>query len=87
MPYITPGATKKSTGDNFQLRMRPSYTKAMIELIKYYKWKEIHYIYDSDEGRCFCLTIDVAVIVMCVSILYKQQSKNKNEGRKVIVVL
>ncbi|ESO10960.1 hypothetical protein HELRODRAFT_190246 [Helobdella robusta] len=34
----------------FQLYVKPLYSKAILDLLKHYNWKEIWYLYDSDEG-------------------------------------
>ena len=53
MPYVTPSAPVNSTYQQtgFILYMRPLYDKAMLDVIKFYRWPKIYYIYDTDEGE------------------------------------
>ncbi len=53
MPYVTPSMAVNMTDQNlaYMLFMRPMYTKAIIDTIKYYGWTEIYYLYDTDEGQ------------------------------------
>uniref|UniRef100_T1KEK0 Receptor ligand binding region domain-containing protein n=1 Tax=Tetranychus urticae TaxID=32264 RepID=T1KEK0_TETUR len=53
MPFIHPGypETNSQNIPNFGLNIRPEYLKAIVEVIKLYRWKDIIYIYDSDEGK------------------------------------
>ena len=50
----------KNSGDalNFLLNMHPSFTPALVSLIKYNRWQTVYYIYDHDEGL-FCLLKNV----------------------------
>ncbi|XP_033743043.1 glutamate receptor 2-like [Pecten maximus] len=52
MPYISPSLSSVVTryGAPFQLHMKPSYTMAIVDMIRFYKWKSVHFLYDSDEG-------------------------------------
>ncbi|KAL5012647.1 hypothetical protein ScPMuIL_011198 [Solemya velum] len=52
MPYVTHNTKHKSAGDidGYVLKMRPSHSEAIRDLIQRYKWKNIHYIYNSDDG-------------------------------------
>ncbi|KAH3842121.1 hypothetical protein DPMN_115609, partial [Dreissena polymorpha] len=52
VPYVSP-----SFADNvqrhlstFQLHMKPSHTKALVDLIIHFGWRNYHYVYDSEEG-------------------------------------
>lgn len=53
MPFIHPGypETNSYNYPNFGLNIRPDYIKAIAEVVKLYTWKNIIYIYDSDEGK------------------------------------
>lgn len=55
MPYITPSFPEKvqepsSATINFALGMRPNYVRAVIDIIEFYQWDRIIYLYDSDDG-------------------------------------
>ncbi|WAR00270.1 GRIA2-like protein [Mya arenaria] len=52
IPYVSP-----SFADNvgrhlpsYQLHMRPSHTRALVDVIEHFGWRNFHYVYDSDEG-------------------------------------
>lgn len=52
MPYLSPSAsmwTSKSAS-GFEVHMKPDYSQAIIDMILYFQWTKIHYVYDSDEG-------------------------------------
>lgn len=53
MPYVTHSIRHKSAGDihGYDLNMRPSHSAAIRDLIQRFKWKDIHYIYNSDDGK------------------------------------
>ncbi|XP_015794087.1 glutamate receptor 1-like isoform X1 [Tetranychus urticae] len=52
MPFIHPGypETNSQNIPNFGLNIRPEYLKAIADVIKLYRWTDIIYIYDSDDG-------------------------------------
>ncbi|XP_052792191.1 glutamate receptor 2-like [Mya arenaria] len=52
MPFLSPSTamwTDKSAA-GFEIHMKPDYSFAIIDMILYFEWKKIHYVYDSDEG-------------------------------------
>lgn len=52
MPYVTPSAPVNDSDEpGFLLKMRPSYDRAMIDIIKHHRWTRIYYIYDTQEGK------------------------------------
>lgn len=56
MPFVTPWFPEKvlapSSGFmDFALSMRPEYHKAIIDTVRYYGWKRIIYLYDSNDGE------------------------------------
>ncbi|KAK3099876.1 hypothetical protein FSP39_011081, partial [Pinctada imbricata] len=51
IPLVSPSLTKvKNVASSFQIHMKPSYTRAIIDMVKHYKWKVLYYVYDSNEG-------------------------------------
>ncbi|ESN96468.1 hypothetical protein HELRODRAFT_95450 [Helobdella robusta] len=52
MPYITTAmAVNNSKQEHgFQLFVRPLYVRALLDLIKYYQWREAFYFYSTNEG-------------------------------------
>ena len=53
MPYVTPSIPVNVTGQNngYMLYMRPLYTQAIIDIIKYHGWNRVFYIFDSEDGK------------------------------------
>lgn len=39
----------------FEIHMSPSYMPAITELINFYRWRRIFYIFDSDDGKLIIL--------------------------------
>ncbi|GAB1597397.1 glutamate receptor, partial [Argonauta hians] len=52
MPFVSPGLSFTVDPDqpNFELYLRPDHTKAVIDMVKFYGWRRVHYLYDSNEG-------------------------------------
>lgn len=59
LPLVTIGShgyenSSHASNDLYTVFMRPLYEEAMMDIIRYYSWKHILYIYDSTEGEhCF----------------------------------
>lgn len=53
MPFVHPGFSQTShfRPASYGISMRPKYLPAIIDVIKFYGWKGIIYLYDSDEGQ------------------------------------
>ena len=52
VPFVTFSmAQNTSSNESYQIYMRPIYVHAIVDLIFYYKWTKVYYIYDSDEGK------------------------------------
>ncbi|RWS08375.1 glutamate receptor 1-like protein, partial [Dinothrombium tinctorium] len=53
MPFIHPGFSQTSNirPANYSISMKPRYLPAIIDVIKFYEWKGIIYLYDSDDGK------------------------------------
>ncbi|KAK2192985.1 hypothetical protein NP493_19g11045 [Ridgeia piscesae] len=51
MPFINPSVPlgDETQASTFTLRMRPPYHNAIIDVINYYKWRTVFYLYDTDE--------------------------------------
>jgi len=48
----TGGSGSGGTASNaFMLYLRPLYRTAIIDLVRYYGWTKVYYIYDSNEGK------------------------------------
>ncbi|KAL0280716.1 UNVERIFIED_CONTAM: hypothetical protein PYX00_001932 [Menopon gallinae] len=55
MPFITPWFPEKvltpSSGFlDYAVSMRPDYHQAIIDVVRYYGWRRIIYLYDSHDG-------------------------------------
>lgn len=55
MPFVSPGLSFSVDYDqpNFELYLRPDHTQAVIDMVKFYRWTKVHYLYDSKEGTVF----------------------------------
>ena len=53
MPFVHPRFSQISNvrPANYAVSMRPRYLPAIVDVIKFYGWKEIIYLYDSDDGN------------------------------------
>lgn len=56
MPFVTPWFPEKvlapSSGFlDYAISMRPEYHQAIIDTVRYYGWKSIIYLYDSNDGK------------------------------------
>ncbi|KAI0218530.1 Glutamate receptor 1 [Lamellibrachia satsuma] len=52
MPFINPSVPldNQATASSYTLRMRPAYHDAIIDVISFYKWRTVFYLYDTNEG-------------------------------------
>lgn len=54
VPYVCPCLTKVvDPTNNFQIHMKPPFTMAIVDMIRYYRWRNMIYLYDSTEGEYF----------------------------------
>lgn len=53
MPFVSPGLsfTVDPEQPNFEIYLRPDHTNAVIDMVKFYGWRRVHYLYDSNEGK------------------------------------
>ena len=57
MPFVTPSALTNHTEidqhpkRSYILHMRPLYDLAIVDIIRYYKWDKVYYMYDSNLGK------------------------------------
>ena len=42
--------TPANNTNGFAVYLRPVYHKAMLEIIKHFRWTQLYYLYDSDQG-------------------------------------
>lgn len=54
MPFISPTLSKITSSSleegSYQINMKPPLTDAIINMIIYFQWDVVHYLYDSNEG-------------------------------------
>nr|KAG5705420.1 hypothetical protein BaRGS_004547 [Batillaria attramentaria] len=52
MPFVTPSSVSPVRKDElrYELHVRPDNTPAIVDVIRHFQWRHIHYLYDSDEG-------------------------------------
>ena len=53
LPYVTSSVPTDNpyNPSDYLLYIRPSYTQALIDVIRHAKWDHVFYIYDNNEGR------------------------------------
>ncbi|GBL77663.1 Glutamate receptor 1 [Araneus ventricosus] len=54
MPLVSPAFPQQTSSDrptHLGVSLRPRYLRAIVDIINYYKWKTIIYLYDSDNGK------------------------------------
>ncbi|GFY09179.1 glutamate receptor 1 [Trichonephila clavipes] len=54
MPLVSPAFPQQTSSDrpsHLGVSLRPRYLRAIVDLINFYKWKTIIYLYDSDNGK------------------------------------
>lgn len=54
VPFVTPWFPEKvlnATSDDYAISLWPDYHKAIIDVIVYYGWSQVIYIYDSHDGK------------------------------------
>jgi len=47
--------TGRVAGDGFEVFVRPFYAVAVVDIIRYYGWQDIWYLYSSDQGLSYRL--------------------------------
>ena len=57
IPFINPSLPPGSGAHEhaFTIYMQPSYHEALIDLIGFYKWRTVFYLYDTNEGKDRCV--------------------------------
>lgn len=56
MPLVSPAFPQQTSSDrpsNQGVSLRPRYLRAIVDVINYYTWKTIIYLYDSDNGMYY----------------------------------
>ena len=52
LPFVTTGVAIKSYKElEYEVFMRPQYSKALFDIIRHYGWTRIHYVFDTEEGK------------------------------------
>jgi len=68
MPYVTPSQPPlydRADSAGFTLYMQPVYHQAVIDVVKYYKWTRLYYIYNTLEG----LSVDTLFLLLFLLFL------------------
>ncbi len=55
MPFVHHGFSQTSNVKhaNYGVNMRPRYLPAIVDVIKFYEWKGIIYLYQTDDGKYY----------------------------------
>jgi len=53
MPFVSSGMAVNTSRQEvgYELYIRPHYARALLELIVHYNWREIWYLYNTNEGQ------------------------------------
>ena len=53
IPFITTGQSVNASGqhEQYNVYMRPYLADAIVDVMKHYGWRRVHYIYDSQDGK------------------------------------
>ena len=72
-PLTTPAAKPHSPANvaHFQLNLRPSHGRALVDLVRHYGWTNLVYLYDSEEGELIS-SILIRVLIDRVCPLNRQ---------------
>ncbi len=71
MPLVSPAFPQQTSSDrpsHVGVNLRPRYLKAIVDVINYYKWKTIIYLYDSDNGE-FARNISCSICIQWLNYL------------------
>jgi hypothetical protein len=68
MPYVTTGLVAGGGGFTFSLSL--PYDRAIVDLIRYYSWNTVYYIYDSEFGMI--LTIQASYLPYLLNSFIRQ---------------
>lgn len=73
MPYLsqTTSMWTDKSPSGYEIHMKPDYAFAIVDMILYYEWTKIHYVYDSDEGIEYCL-FKLSVVIILNSIILQR---------------
>ena len=70
LPYVTSGRALNWTalGQDgvMSLQIRPLFDRAMLAVMRYYKWRYIYYIYDGDDGQSVSQTFSIRILLLSV---------------------
>ncbi|XP_045204260.2 glutamate receptor 3-like [Mercenaria mercenaria] len=52
MPYLSPSTSMWTPKSEFgyEVHLKPDFSYAIMDMILYFEWPKVHYVYDSDEG-------------------------------------
>ena len=53
VPYVIYSTSRNAPADGytFDITLSPSYIEAIIDIIKFYSWRKVYYLFDTDDGR------------------------------------
>ena len=74
MPFVTSNmavnASRAQPDMGYELYLRPHYSRAIVDLVRHYGWREIWCLYSSDEGLCTCPVIGFTAAYFPVFTLF-----------------
>ncbi|KAI8797832.1 glutamate receptor subunit protein GluR2 precursor, partial [Biomphalaria glabrata] len=53
VPYVvySPTTNHESDGYDYDVTVSPSYVRAVVDVIKFFNWEKVYYVFDSDNGK------------------------------------
>ena len=51
LPYVTSSPTSELTQKDYVISLRPDVTRAVVDILSFYRWREVYYIYDDKRGN------------------------------------
>ena len=61
-PPPSQGPTTAAADRTYAIYVRPAYDNAVFALIRYYNWKHLYYLYDTEEGLSLSLSLSYLTV-------------------------
>lgn len=73
VPFVIYSQTTNQAGDgyDYDISISPNYITAISDVIKYFNWEKIYYVFDSDDGKYSKELISASVAPLIINILYE----------------
>ena len=51
IPYVTSSPVRHLTTEDYVISLNPDLSPAIVDLLQFVHWTQVHYIYDTDQGK------------------------------------